>query len=67
MLLCSYIYESEVAIKMTENMKKEVAKNAVSYLKNRMIINQILIKMSDQKIDFEKFISLYSSYVLEND
>lgn len=48
---------------MNENQKKEIAKAAIAYLKNRMMINQKLISMGDNQIDFEVFMTLYNKYL----
>lgn len=48
---------------MNENQKKEIAKTAILYLKNRMMINQKLISMSENQIDFETFMTLYNKYL----
>ena len=48
---------------MNENQKKEIAKATISYLKNRMMINQKLISMSDNQIDFEAFMTPYNKYL----
>lgn len=48
---------------MNENQKKEIATTAILYLKNRMMINQKLISMGDNQMDFESFMSLYNKYL----
>lgn len=48
---------------MNEKQKKEIAKTAILYLKNRMMINQKLISMGENQIDFETFMTLYNKYL----
>lgn len=48
---------------MNANQKKEIAKTAILYLKNRMMINQKLISMGENQIDFETFMILYNKYL----
>ena len=48
---------------MSENQKKEIAKAGILYLKNRMMINQKLISMGENQINFETFMTLYNQYL----
>ena len=48
---------------MNEKQRKEIAKFATQYLKNRMMINQKLISMGESQIDFEKFMTLQDKYL----
>lgn len=47
---------------MNEKQRKEIAKYTTLYLKNRMMINQKLIFMDEDKIDFETFMASYYKY-----
>lgn len=48
---------------MEENQRTEIAKFSILYLKNRMMINQKLISMGENKIDFENFMTQYNKYL----
>lgn len=48
---------------MNEKQRKEIAKFVVVYLKNRMMIKQKLISMTDNQIDFETFMTSYSKFL----
>lgn len=47
---------------MTEEAKKEIAKYAILYLKNRLMINQKIISNNENKISFEEFMNVFSKF-----
>lgn len=47
---------------MTEKTKKEIAKYATLYLKNRLTIKQALLTKNENKISFENFMNIYNKF-----